>query len=263
MSAINIVQRKYVLPIIAVFIFSFFFAGARKILSNKNKPAVIHPVTGNPFVVMELFTSQGCSSCPPADALLAEYASAQDMRIIPLSFHVDYWNRLGWVDPFSNKAFSERQQWYSQHLPKGSVYTPQLIVNGNGEAVGNNRNAVSQLVQKSLLVKPTGTIVVADISFEKNILNFRYKTDNAGEREILNIAIVQRQATTFIRAGENKGATLTNHNIVRSFVTQTANKEGTVSIDLPKTFSIADFSMVVYTQSKTDLTVTAAIYKDF
>ncbi len=263
MRVSKIIQNQSVLPLLAILICSIFFAGTTKGGLSKNKTGGLHGVAGNAVVIMELFTSQGCSSCPPADALLAEYVNAHNAHIIPISFHVDYWNRLGWADPFSNKAFSERQQWYSQHLPKGSVYTPQLIVNGSGEAVGNNRNAVSQIVQKSLLVKQAETIALTDISIGKNTLSFRYKTENAGHNEILNIAIVQKKATTFIRAGENKGETITNQNIVRSFVTQAADKEGTVTIDLPKIFTATDFSLVVYTQNKIDLTITTAVYKDF
>lgn len=85
-----------------------------------------------PFAVVELFTSQGCSSCPPADAQLArltERAEKTKENIIALSFHVDYWNRLGWEDPYSNKAYSNRQYRYSGYL-SGRVYTPQMVVNG-------------------------------------------------------------------------------------------------------------------------------------
>src|SRR6478609_7361685 len=74
-----------------------------------------------PMVVMELFTSQGCSSCPPADAILAGYVASHNEQIIPLSFHVDYWNRLGWTDSFSSSVYSARQQWYSQHIPQATV----------------------------------------------------------------------------------------------------------------------------------------------
>jgi len=214
------------------------------------------------MVVMELFTSQGCSSCPPADALLAEYAAAHNEQIIPLSFHVDYWNRLGWADPFSNKIYSERQQWYSQHLPKGSVYTPQLIVNGKGEAVGNNRKTVSSLVQNELTNEKKETISVQDFTVEKNEIRFHYKAANTSKDEVLNIALVQKQATTNIKAGENKGVTITNHNIVRSFATQSINNEGTGSINIPAMFKASEYALVLYVQNKTDLSISTAAMKD-
>jgi hypothetical protein len=243
----------------------FLIISVLMLISFQNKRIGQKPgnLTGtNGLVVLELFTSQGCSSCPPADALLAEYAVAHNEHIIPLSFHVDYWNRLGWADPFSNKAYSERQQWYSQHLPKGSVYTPQLIVNGRGEAVGNNRKIVNGFVQDELLVKKAETISVTDISFDKNMVSFHYSSANTNDHEILNIALVQKQAITHIKAGENEGVTITNHNIVRSFRTQVLSNEGAGSIALPAMFKSSEYALVLYVQNKNDLSISAATMKD-
>src|SRR5579871_2087026 len=83
-----------------------------------------------PVAVLELFTSQGCSSCPPADELLGKYISKENENIFPLSFHVDYWNHLGWKDIFSMAAYSERQKKYASLLNLETIYTPQLIING-------------------------------------------------------------------------------------------------------------------------------------
>ena len=224
------------------------------------KPVNLSDAQG--VVVLELFTSQGCSSCPPADALLAEYAAAHNEHIIPLSFHVDYWNRLGWADPFSDKIYSERQQWYSTHLPKGSVYTPQLIVNGRGEAVGNNRKTVGSLVQNELSVQNKETISVADITIDRNALSFHYRSTNSNKQQVVNIALIQKQATTSVKAGENKGVTITNHNIVRSFATLPINHEGSGSINLPARFKSSEYALVLYVQNKNDLSISAAIMKD-
>jgi hypothetical protein len=93
-------------------------------------------------VVLELFTSEGCSSCPPADRLLEELAGtalAGDIEIVPLSLHVDYWNHLGWRDPYSQALFSRRQESYAAVLPAGRVYTPQLVVDGEVHLVGSDR----------------------------------------------------------------------------------------------------------------------------
>src|SRR5581483_91305 len=92
-------------------------------------------------VVVELFTSEGCSSCPPADELLNRMngrASSNGATIIPLGFHVDYWNYLGWQDRFSSHAYSERQQQYAQRFGLGGPYTPQMVVDGANEFVGNS-----------------------------------------------------------------------------------------------------------------------------
>ena len=193
---------------------------------------------------------------------MAEYAAAHDAHIIPLSFHVDYWNRLGWADPFSNNAYSARQQWYSRYLPQHSVYTPQLVVNGREEVVGNNRNAVKKMVQKELAVKQSETILVNDVSIGKNALTFHYKTTQTDQNNILNIALVQKQATTSIKTGENEGVTITNHNIVRSFISQPISKDGLGLISLPSSFKAGEYALVLYVQNKKDLSVTAAVFKE-
>src|ERR1700750_3357290 len=104
------------------------------------------------FAVLELFTSEGCSSCPPADRLLPQLASA-DAKILPLSFHVDYWDRLGWKDPFSNAAFSERQRAYINTLKIDGAYTPQMIVNGVDECTGSDKAALGSKLNKALDVQ--------------------------------------------------------------------------------------------------------------
>src|SRR6516165_3499017 len=98
-------------------------------------------------VVVELFTSEGCSSCPPADALLAELATRSDL--LALSFHVDYWDRLGWKDPFSSAMATRRQDRYARLLGLDAVYTPQVVVDGHWQTVGSDREAVAQAVAQA------------------------------------------------------------------------------------------------------------------
>jgi hypothetical protein len=215
-----------------------------------------------PVVIMELFTSQGCSSCPSADAILADYAKSNNEQIIPLSFHVDYWNRLGWADSFSNSAYSARQQWYCGHIPKATVYTPQLVVNGRAEVVGNNRKLVDGLVQKELSGKATQSISIEDVSVGVKTVSFHYKTENATTDQLLNIALVQKEATTKIKAGENKGITLYNRNIVRSFNAQVLTNIGSGQIDLPVSFKSSEYVLVLYVQNKKDLSVSTAVIRD-
>src|SRR5687767_13376254 len=105
---------------------------------------------GDQPVVVELFTSQGCSSCPPADALLRRIASDPDLRgrVIPLAFHVDYWNHLGWRDPFSQRAWSQRQGDYIRAMKLESAYTPQIVINGKREMVGSSSGAVYRAIEE-------------------------------------------------------------------------------------------------------------------
>src|SRR5262249_25514989 len=98
-------------------------------------------------VVVELFTSEGCSSCPPADALLAELAASPDL--LALSLHVDYWDRLGWKDPFSSAAATRRQDRYARLLGLAAVYTPQIVVDGHWQTVGSDRDAVTPAVARA------------------------------------------------------------------------------------------------------------------
>ncbi len=213
-------------------------------------------------VLMELFTSQGCSSCPPADELLGEYATGKNNQIIPLAFHVDYWNRLGWTDPFSNAAFSARQQWYGQFLPGQSIYTPQLVVNGQRETVGNNRMAVKKLVEQSLDMKSEESLILDRYETSGQLFTFHYKTHSKAGNSLLQIVLVQKKIVTQIKAGENKGVTLTNHNIVRSFETVECRNDGEGKINLPDKFSASDYAVVLFLQRKKDHLVTAAIWQN-
>jgi hypothetical protein len=215
-----------------------------------------------PMVVMELFTSQGCSSCPPADALLADYATSHNEQIIPLSFHVDYWNRLGWTDSFSSSVYSARQQWYSRHIPKATVYTPQLVINGRAEVVGNKKKLVDALVQKELTAKAFASVSIENITIDNHELSFYYKASNITTEQVLNIAVVQKEATTNIRAGENKGIQLSNRNIVRAFNTQVLTNKGSGKINLPVSFKADGYAVVLYVQNKNDLIVSTAAIKD-
>ncbi|MEM9704235.1 MAG: DUF1223 domain-containing protein, partial [Planctomycetota bacterium] len=127
------------------------------------------PADGQPprFAVVELFTSQGCSSCPPADAVLealAERAAeeAENGRILlPISWHVDYWNRLGWADPYSDARHTARQRAYAAELSDGRVYTPQAVVNGAAETVGSRKKNVAALIDKAFKEQANGKLSLA------------------------------------------------------------------------------------------------------
>ena len=159
-------------------------------------------------VVVELFTSQGCSSCPPADALLGQLA--RDPDVIPIAYHVDYWNGLGWSDPFSAREWTLRQAQYvrAMHLP--SAYTPQMVVGGTRQMVGSAAAVVRSAIADAARTPTDATITV---SMAKGIAVVETNTSRAG-LELLVVA-TQSAAVTNVTAGENGGRTLTDVAIAR------------------------------------------------
>ena len=121
------------------------------------------------FAVVELFTSEGCSSCPPADAVIAKLEKENtDKSIYILAFHVDYWNRLGWKDVFSSADYSKRQNDYARFLHLQSVYTPQIVVDGKTEFVGSEENTLRAAIHTSLQKTPTAQLNLDILKTAKN-----------------------------------------------------------------------------------------------
>ena len=161
-------------------------------------------------VVVELFTSQGCSSCPPADAYLRDL-SKDRADVLPLAFHVTYWDRLGWKDPFSLEAATQRQDLYGRRFGDGS-YTPEIVVDGAAGMVGSRRSDVGAAIEKAKRNSRTA----AAISVTKNGQQVSIQVGaGSGSGRILLIGF-DREHTTAIGRGENGGRTLTEANIVRS-----------------------------------------------
>ena len=157
-------------------------------------------------VVVELFTSQGCSSCPPADALLAELARRDG--VLALGFHISYWDRLGWKDPLSSEASTERQQAYARRFNGGQVYTPQLVIDGTREMVGSDRSAVLAALHDS---KPEAVAPVTLAADRRSVAIGK----GVGNGEVLLVRFA-RQRTTHVGAGENSGRTLDDANGVEA-----------------------------------------------
>src|SRR5882672_5442372 len=168
------------------------------------------PVLAEPRpIVVELFTSQGCSSCPPADALLDELAKRSD--IIALGFHVDYWDGLGWKDPLSSPEATARQRAYAHQFGRRQVYTPQLVVDGADEAIGSDRAEVTALLRRA---KPEAT---APVSFSPNGHAVSIGAGNGKGRVLLVRYTLHR--TTRVAAGENARHTAEDANGVEALQT--------------------------------------------
>lgn len=166
----------------------------------------------SPKTVVELFTSQGCSSCPPADANLAKLI--QDKDYLGLAFHVDYWDRLGWKDTFGDKEHTKRQRNYSYAMSERQIYTPQAVVNGRNHVVGSRGNDILNLASQ---YEKAGLGMSVPINIVENggKLDVSIKPQTGLEDATLYAVYFQPKATVSIKSGELAGKTLKYTNIVR------------------------------------------------
>lgn len=164
-------------------------------------------------VIVELYTSQGCSSCPPADEFLSRLSMQNN--VIALSFHVDYWNYIGWKDPYSDAQYTYRQRQYNNTMKRRNVYTPQMIVDGYLQASGNQRPRVMNFIRQALEQQESIDIGINQITTADFDINISSNTQTSAIFDIWLISY-DNTATTKVARGENRGRTLTNANIVRS-----------------------------------------------
>lgn len=205
-------------------------------------------------VVVELFTSQGCSSCPPADAALkqiAQVAKDRDLRVYPLSFHVDYWNRLGWEDPFSHEDFSARQTTYAAKFDGNRIYTPQMIVNGSERFIGSDKKKAHEAITDALRKRPRANVDLQINTATSEAIEVAYRISGNIEDYALNVALIHTPEATKVPSGENAGRELDHVNVVRSFkvIVPTAST-GKVELKVPEEFESDDFEIVGYLQNK-------------
>ena len=173
--------------------------------------AAMELVTDPNPVVIELYTSQGCSSCPPADEYLGELAQRRD--VLALAFHVDYWNYIGWQDPFSSAAATDRQREYGNFLDLRAIYTPQMVIDGATHEVGSDRGAVASAIKNAAREQKVPVTLLNDES------GFRVRIGDGepGVRARVWLIEFQPEAATVVARGENAGKTLVEYNIVRSW----------------------------------------------
>jgi hypothetical protein len=233
-------MKSIFIPAAALFILSVTGFACADSSSQKNIAA---NNTDIGFAVVELFTSEGCSSCPPADNAVAKLLKEYN-NVYLLGYHVDYWDNLGWKDVFSNADYTRRQKDYARKLNSG-IYTPQVVVNGEVQFVGSDENKLHAAINKDLKESPQQNLTVTAKAVN-NTINISYQTNSTNN---LNIALVQLNAETKVQRGENHGATLHHVNIVRSFQTiALKNNAGNISLNLPAGLSAKDCDVIAFTQ---------------
>jgi hypothetical protein len=186
-------------------------------------------------IVLELFTSQGCSSCPPADRILDKLAATglEGATLAPLAFHVDYWDDLGWPDPYASPAWSERQRDYARALGEGRVYTPQLVVGGRTGMVGSNLVAISAAVGRT----PRPALLTATASWAPASVELAATAPDGAD---VLVALYEDATATKVPRGENAGETLKGDRVVRRLErVAMAGAKGSVTIKLDPSWRIA------------------------
>lgn len=171
------------------------------------------PAQADAPVVVELFTSQGCSSCPPADALLGELVNRDD--VIALSLHVDYWDYLGWTDEFADPANTERQRGYARAAGSTMIYTPQMVIEGRDQIVGTKAMELAERIELHKQQPAPVTLAVARSGTDMLRITAERVGDVAGPM-LVQLVRYSPEEVVEIRAGENAGKSVTYHNVVSS-----------------------------------------------
>jgi hypothetical protein len=215
-------------------------------------------------VLVELFTSEGCSSCPPADALLQKMIETQPaagVEIIGLGEHVDYWDHQGWKDRFSSASFTQRQQLYGSRFSGDSIYTPQMVVDGRAEFVGSDGDAARKAIQRAS-TQPHGEIDLrADAALHLTISATHLPIAH-GERADLLVAVTEDRLQSDVKRGENHGRVLTHAAVVRSLqpvgqpMTGDAGAETVVALD--ESWQRSRLKIVAFVQERRSRSILAS-----
>ena len=207
------------LTLLAAFLFAEDSSSAS--FANPNPPAP---------VVVELFTSEGCSSCPPADQLLQKFDKQPfpGAQLIVLSEHVDYWNHIGWTDPYSSAAYSQRQNTYGNRLRLESVYTPQMVVDGSDEFVGNDPHEATKVFEKAV-TRTKIPVRISRATLEGNLVKAHLETGPLpaqSKKADLVFVVALNHAESEVARGENSGRHLTHVAVVRTLIKPASLRDG-------------------------------------
>jgi hypothetical protein len=248
--------------ILSISVMLLFFA-----FRNNAKEKTFQPIDNQPFILLELFTSQGCSSCPSADKLVEKTlleAQKSGKKVFVLSYHVDYWDRLGWKDPFSQSQFTQRQYDYAKWMNSANVYTPQIVVNGQDEFVGSDSKKMAQTLSKLSDSDSKVNFKFEHIEWKNEAVNLELELSNLPKNSQLNVALVNKNTETSIPRGENEGRKLSGVNVVRvlqKIPSMTLKNE--VTLLIPKNLDKANTRIIAFLQDKNTHQITGVGTFDF
>lgn len=241
---------KFIWLRIFILLAGVFFFAARSLYPNK-QAAHAAPRSA---VIVELFTSEGCSSCPPADSLLSQLRQKDDqslngIEVIPLGFHVDYWNSLGWQDRFCSHAFSQRQENYAAKLSLDGPYTPQMVVNGTDQFVGSDSSRAHSAIARAAAAAPQATVELKSAAPDKLAVTVRSSGSAAAD---VVLAVTEDNLSTKVGGGENGGRVLHHAAVVRELLKLGQLERGgfaaTVPLQIKKNWKRDDLRVIVFVQ---------------
>jgi hypothetical protein len=213
-----------------------------------NQPFKNSPPSG--FALLELFTSEGCSSCPPADEEMIRLGKEFGDHLYVVGFHVDYWDKLGWKDAFSDPSYSQRQRGYASFFGLEGVYTPQVVINGNIQMVGSDDVRIRQGVQGAFQTPVVHALDCSVSHTPDGTVSISFRIKEATDRT-LNLALVQLFAASRVESGENHGKLLHHRNIVRAFQTIDPKAlEGNAKFQIPGGLTAADCHLIGWIQDR-------------
>jgi hypothetical protein len=216
------------------------------------------------FALVELFTSEGCSSCPPADRLagaIARKARTEDAPVYVVAFHVDYWDRLGWPDRFASAEFTKRQHRYAEATNSDRVYTPQMIVNGRVEFVGSDKRRAERAIAESRRRPAEAALRITTVAGDTRLTaTIRVHTKRDAEHLVVNAVVVEDGLTTEVKRGENNGRRLDHDAVARGFATVPATTDVpvTITVEVPAEVVREHAALVVFLQDTQSMAILAA-----
>jgi len=218
--------------------------------------------TQNSFALVELYTSEGCSSCPAADKLLSSIMASETYSKQPvyaLAFHVDYWNHLGWKDALSNHDYSERQRLYDEAL-KADTYTPQMIVNGHDAFIGSDKAEADKVIRNALAQTPTASIQSHITQQDKQHITLHYILSGQYNGCRLYAALTENNIEHRIGNGENNGRTLHHDHVVRSLIpiSDKPTSEGDATVYIPVGVNTQESSVILFLQDTRNFSIKTA-----